>query len=368
MRKIILFLFILLLGKSGYGQNNHHFCILPGTAVASPPTFIGNSSDWQRSHGSPTWGISTMFMWHLSSSGWGEGIFQDNAFPTAGVYRVRVGIMTAPPNGRIRVFSATGLVQPSVVMAGEPIPVVTNTLIGDWTAGAVPTGMTTEWDMEFYNPYTNGQIWLYPEQTSGNAQANCQIDYVSICNYLSGITYSSGVLPSNIHRRDFFRIGSSFPGGAGVVINNIAKSTTYIASTSIDFANNTYISSTTGNSFEGKIEYRSCAGPVTTPCYIYSKNSLSNEVGRNDSSGNKGWVKDIRIFPNPNDGNFTITVPDTEEYSISITNAMGSVVYQTTISGTNKYLIKMPETIPGNYFVKISNGQSNEVKRITVSK
>lgn len=368
MRKVILFLFFLLLGKSGYTQNNHHFCISPGSAVANPPTFIGNSTNWQRSHGSPTWGISTMFMWHQSGSGWGEGIFQNNTFPTIGRYRVRIGLMNAPTNGRIRVFSATGLVQPFVVVSGEPIPSVTRTLLGDWTAGAVPTGMTTEWDMEVYNPYANGQIWVYPEQTSGSTQANCLIDYVSICNYLSGITYNSGVLPGNIHKRYFFRIGSSFPAGSGVVINDVTQSTIYIASAYIDFADNTYITSSVGKSFEGKIEYSDCAGPVATPCYIYSKSSILEPDTGSDNTMSKYSTKDINIFPNPNDGNFTILVPDMEEYDVCITNTIGSIVYRTTLSGATKHSIKMPEVIPGHYLVKISNRQTNEIKRITVSK
>jgi len=272
--------------------------------------------------------------------------------------------MEAPPNGKIRVLATTNLTQPAINLSGDPIPAVTGTLIGEWTMGAVPAGTTTEWEIEFYNPYTNGQIWIYPQKTSGSPQAQCIIDYVQVCDYGAGITYSSGVIPSGIAKKEFFKIGSSFPWGVGIVTNNNIRNSTCIASTFIDIANNTSIDPGSGIFFEGKIVPSTCAGEVYKECYIYSK--PAQQAQENNALTSK--ADNAGIYPNPNNGSFNVTLPNMDSYDLSVINAVGSIVYTTTVTGGTYHSIDIPHAVEGHYFVIISNKQFKEVKRMMIVK
>ncbi|MBX7095882.1 MAG: T9SS type A sorting domain-containing protein, partial [Flavobacteriales bacterium] len=78
----------------------------------------------------------------------------------------------------------------------------------------------------------------------------------------------------------------------------------------------------------------------------------------------------IHIYPNPSSGIFTLEVnaPWDGNHKVEIVNAVGQVVYSTSltlVSGQNaKTDVHLPAIAPGMYSVKISNNDHSAVKRI----
>ena len=80
----------------------------------------------------------------------------------------------------------------------------------------------------------------------------------------------------------------------------------------------------------------------------------------------------IEIFPNPSNGNFTVKLQSSknEELELNVFNSLGSVVYsETDIQFTNSFsrTIDLEGNPEGLYFVKLSSGETNYVKKIIIS-
>lgn len=381
--KIFLLVVMLTISVHTFSQVNYHFQDQPGR-LALPSTFDGDPGNWQRSHGSPTWGPSTMYMWHqISGGGAGEGIYQDNAFPEVGAYVVKVGIKRTSHSGKIRVFAATGLtpflgtpVSPGFPPpAASPIPSVPCVLIGEYT---LFTSSPFNWlvSASFYNPFPNGQIWIYPEQTTNYGQFECDLDWVTVCRIPeAGITYSSGTLPSGSFYREFYNIGSSFPSGAGVVSNTTLDNTYYQARRYIDLSSNTYVDAgNDGKYFLGEINpgYPCIEMPGSTPegpGGSPSKQNGGNASGDTSKSLAIQNPSQIGLYPNPTSGKLYLVLPSPAKCKVQIINMIGEVVYQYYNEGTERMEINLDLSLPdGNYAIKVSNADRTIVKQFVLRK
>jgi hypothetical protein len=73
----------------------------------------------------------------------------------------------------------------------------------------------------------------------------------------------------------------------------------------------------------------------------------------------------FQLYPNPSNGSFTIELAS--DAIVSITNALGQVVMNTTmIAGTNH--VALNDVTEGIYFVKVITGNTQTIKRLVVSK
>ncbi len=89
-------------------------------------------------------------------------------------------------------------------------------------------------------------------------------------------------------------------------------------------------------------------------------------------SKNLGLSKDVTIMPNPSAGlvNVAITLPTSQDLSLTVTNALGQVIV------SNKYNSVMTENVSldltsqsnGVYFVTVSNGSDKMVQRLIINK
>jgi hypothetical protein len=83
-------------------------------------------------------------------------------------------------------------------------------------------------------------------------------------------------------------------------------------------------------------------------------------INSNDLNGN------ISIYPNPSNGNFTISNPSENNVSIDVLNILGSSVLKSQSSEKNIH-INMEKAIKGIYFVQILNNQGNKtVKKLII--
>ena len=80
--------------------------------------------------------------------------------------------------------------------------------------------------------------------------------------------------------------------------------------------------------------------------------------------------KSTRIFPNPSNGQFFISFPDTgTPYLIHIYDNLGQLVFQKQTKNINmtNYRITIPFLSSGLYSVKIQSGNAYAVKKLIIS-
>lgn len=81
----------------------------------------------------------------------------------------------------------------------------------------------------------------------------------------------------------------------------------------------------------------------------------------------KKETQNINIFPNPNNGLFTVQIPEQVYYqNLTITSTDGKVVHEQNIKNTNK--LNLDLTLEkGIYLIQLSNSERNSVKRFIVN-
>jgi hypothetical protein len=79
------------------------------------------------------------------------------------------------------------------------------------------------------------------------------------------------------------------------------------------------------------------------------------------------FEKQIKVYPNPNIGNFTVQIENFQfPVSASVVNNIGEVVYKTVISGGTTSAFNLPQLKKGFYFVIVNNDQSRITKKMVV--
>jgi photosystem II stability/assembly factor-like uncharacterized protein len=71
---------------------------------------------------------------------------------------------------------------------------------------------------------------------------------------------------------------------------------------------------------------------------------------------------DFEVFPSVNNGRFTLNF-DNQSARVKIIDVMGKIVYESSIGGTNEIQLQVA---PGNYYVKVEQGNTFGVKKIIV--
>ena len=104
---------------------------------------------------------------------------------------------------------------------------------------------------------------------------------------------------------------------------------------------------------------------TTKTCYI-NVNAL---VGLGD--GDAYVEKDVKIYPNPTDGQFNIFFHPEEDKltNISISNLLGEIIYTNTITGQSEFdeAFDLRSYGSGVYFVNISSGEKVISKKLTIN-
>ena len=84
-------------------------------------------------------------------------------------------------------------------------------------------------------------------------------------------------------------------------------------------------------------------------------------------------LTDAQIFPNPSTGNVAIRFNNTiaSDVTIEVSNLVGQIVYtsnETAVSGSNAFNLNLADLNDGQYIVKISNGQTQTIAKVQISK
>ncbi|NLU37862.1 MAG: leucine-rich repeat protein [Bacteroidales bacterium] len=78
-------------------------------------------------------------------------------------------------------------------------------------------------------------------------------------------------------------------------------------------------------------------------------------------------TKEVKVYPNPNNGIFTIELANFENrVDVYIFNSLGLKVYQLEATDQTNYTVNLPEIKRGIYFIKVIDGRSQFTKKIIV--
>jgi hypothetical protein len=98
-----------------------------------------------------------------------------------------------------------------------------------------------------------------------------------------------------------------------------------------------------------------------------SENATSIETLEVDNN------QELVIFPNPNNGDFSISIHTPENIgkaTLVICSSLGVVVYKEIVFCNSPKLAKeitLPEILPGTYFVNFNNGEKDIVSKLLIN-
>jgi hypothetical protein len=78
-------------------------------------------------------------------------------------------------------------------------------------------------------------------------------------------------------------------------------------------------------------------------------------------------VEEVRVYPNPNNGNFFIEIPNAEETAyVKVLDIQGRAVLEKESAGSSQVQIHMQQVSAGVYFVEVKNGETLYRTKIVV--
>lgn len=101
-------------------------------------------------------------------------------------------------------------------------------------------------------------------------------------------------------------------------------------------------------------------GPYSS-CYMSWKNQPT-AIAQSDAAG-------VKLYPNPNNGNFIVELPRKGDYDIRVTDIVGVTIYRAAVTGEQKKEIQLGSQFPaGNYSIVIKGEDVNYVQKFSVLK
>lgn len=110
---------------------------------------------------------------------------------------------------------------------------------------------------------------------------------------------------------------------------------------------------------------------TTYPADYVSRNYISGEIGNNQNISvgkNSAEASTFQIFPNPNNGQFTVSFQKEVEkiFTAKIYDILGNVVFEKSNAAWNQLNVNMSEQPKGIYFIHVTLGDKTEVQKIII--
>ncbi len=112
-----------------------------------------------------------------------------------------------------------------------------------------------------------------------------------------------------------------------------------------------------------------CDGLIESAILLLPPVTKSKTV-QNDVSLNETFASgmEVKLYPNPNNGRFTLSLSNLEEkVLVNVYNMVGASVYRSGFLQDRHVEISLPFARKGVYFVKISGGEEQFVKKMIVN-
>jgi hypothetical protein len=137
-------------------------------------------------------------------------------------------------------------------------------------------------------------------------------------------------------------------------------------------ANSNFIDTMTGMFIAKKIESHWTAWRMNTVCATCNSNKTGVEPEADEKGLISGDKLHLKIFPNPNNGNFELDVVSNEsgQLSVSVYDITGRVVYNTgaiNFTGTSVMPVSLENIVNGYYFVRVELNGAAYTQKILVN-
>ena len=201
---------------------------------------------------------------------------------------------------------------------------------------------------------------------------NCDNDFYEFSNYVAGLEHTGASTDSwqNEGNNGFINIGDySLINSNGTVVSLNPLNPNYFTIGSnlercLEDPNKFMVCHNDGNKC---LPASAIAAHLAHGDYLGHCGALKSNPNINAEKSLNNLAKDlneIQIFPNPNNGEFSITIDDFKGYGkIEIYNSMGKIILSKEITIENQ-VIDLKKENNGIYLVKITNGTKKNIKRI----
>ena len=104
-------------------------------------------------------------------------------------------------------------------------------------------------------------------------------------------------------------------------------------------------------------------GPAPIVAQPESKSSYYDEVPENSV----GTQKLVKVFPNPNNGTFTLELTNFENAIVSVYSISGAKLLQVAVNAPSMLPINLPNLVNGIYFLKVNDSDKEYVTKFIVN-
>jgi D-alanyl-D-alanine carboxypeptidase len=243
------------------------------------------------------------------------------------------------------------------------VPAIANATSYSWTLppGVTGTSSTNSITVNFEEFAFSGAIKVKGINNYGeSAESSLRINVTHVLRDILPITNLS--LPDGV-TGCFNAIDTIIVAGEGITVDFLyGSSATFIAGQSIRLMPGFHAHS--GSWMDAYITTNStfCDGP--TGAIVQNEPILkSGDLVRESVVGNE---RQMKIFPNPNKGNFTVELINVDNGEIIVVDMLGSIVYRNKLTATGVNNIDLGRMANGLYVVKISDGKELLTKKVLI--
>lgn len=311
----------------------------------------------QNSSGASGSTVSWTFSWTAPAAGTGAVVFY-GAF-TVGKQNTKLTTLEVQENAALP-LSVTAVAVPDLICSGQTVQLEAAATGGTssytylWSSD--PPGFTST----LHNPSVNPDVsTLYSvEVTDGTSTAGASVQVTvqqhavasagpdTLCAYnVTGVPYQ-GVA------QNYFAV-EWYSSGTGTFSNPSGLSGLYYPSVS--------------DKEGGQVELTLNVFPLP-PCTLQPEDSriisFEDPIGMAEEEG----VRWYSVFPNPSDGNSTITLMKKGNMEITVTDLRGSMIFRETLSSTDGSFMQysLQNLHPGVYFINVNDGVECRTSKLIV--
>ena len=98
--------------------------------------------------------------------------------------------------------------------------------------------------------------------------------------------------------------------------------------------------------------------------FVARKAKSTSNTSFDDSDIEFKTGKIIKIYPNPSDGVFKISINEVKEGTIVVTDLYGRTIYKSAFKDQNEFEMNLQDKSKGIYIVKVVSGNKTDVEKI----
>ena len=178
---------------------------------------------------------------------------------------------------------------------------------------------------------------------------------------------------SDLVAGEWIHIVGVYDGTNAMIYLNGEKKDSHALTGTVKSGQKAYLGRTGSTYFKGSIDQvevfnTALSDSDVMDLYENLKDEVSDYTNIDDLEIDTPESSTFKIYPNPNNGNFTIDINSlsNQDARFEIINSVGQIILKKVIDKSGKYSVELPNTNPGIYIIKVYSGAKNYVNQIIV--